>query len=168
MERPLTPLGHALVTTFGLGWRKPASGTWGSLPPVALAGILLAMGYPSEGLLFGSIMAILVGLSGGACVRFGDQAIAQFGSKDPSQVVADETAGMALVLAFLPAGSTATPILAAFTLALAFVAFRILDIFKPFPARQFESLPAGWGILLDDLMVAIYAIIAMHIAAMVL
>ena len=75
---------------------------------------------------------------------------------------------MALVLAFLPAGSTATPILAAFTLALAFVAFRILDIFKPFPARQFESLPAGWGILLDDLMVAIYAIIAMHIAALVL
>ena len=35
----LGPVGHALLTTFGLGHRRPASGTWGSLPPVALAGL---------------------------------------------------------------------------------------------------------------------------------
>jgi len=168
MERPLTPLAHALVTTFGLGWCRPASGTWGSLPPVMLAAILLALGMPTTSLPFGIIMALIVGISSVSCVLFGDQAVAQFNRKDPSQVVADETAGMALILAFLPANATTTPANAAITLALAFVAFRILDIFKPFPARQLEALPAGWGILLDDLMAAVYAIMALHIAASVL
>jgi len=38
-----------------------------------------------------------------------------------------------------------------------FLAFRIFDITKPPPARQLERLPAGWGILLDDLAAAVYA-----------
>ena len=42
-------------------------------------------------------------------------------------------------------------------LAAAFLAFRIFDITKPPPARQLERLPAGWGILLDDLAAAVYA-----------
>lgn len=168
MNRPLSRPGQHLVTTFGLGFCRPASGTWGSLPPVVIGAALLAAGIPAEGLTFGLVMAVLVGLFGGACVRFGDQAGSAFGRSDPSQVVADETAGMALVLAFLPAGSTETPLLAALTLALAFVAFRLLDILKPWPAAQLESAPAGWGVLLDDLAAGVYAIIALHLAALVI
>jgi phosphatidylglycerophosphatase A len=48
-------------------------------------------------------------------------------------------------------------------LAAAFVAFRIFDITKPPPARQLEALPAGWGILLDDLAAAVYANLACQI-----
>lgn len=168
MNRPLSPTARHLVTTSGLGFYRPASGTWGSLPPIAIAAVLLAAGLPSDGLAFGLVMAALVGIFSGSCVRFGDRAISAFGRKDPSQVVADETAGMALVLTFLPAGSTETPLLAALTLLLAFLAFRLLDIFKPWPASALESLPAGWGILLDDLAAAVYAILALHLAALAL
>jgi phosphatidylglycerophosphatase A len=43
------------------------------------------------------------------------------------------------------------------TLLLAFAAFRLFDVTKPPPARQLEHLPAGWGILMDDLAAAVYA-----------
>lgn len=168
MNRPLSPSGSNLVTTFGLGFCRPASGTWGSLPPVAIGAALLGVGLGGQSMAFGLCMAALVGIFAGACVRFGDGAVSAFGRPDPSQVVADETAGMALVLAFLPAGATATPLLAAVTLLLSFLAFRALDIIKPWPASALEGLPAGWGILLDDLMAGVYAIIALHLAALVL
>lgn len=168
MNRPLTSAGHQLVTTFGLGYRRPASGTWGSLPPVLLAGALLLAGIPGESLAFGIVFAAIAGLFAGACVRFGDQAAATYGRGDPSQVVADETAGMALVLAFLPAGSTDGPVLAILTLAFAFVAFRLFDIFKPFPAYQIQAAPGGWGVVLDDLVAGAYTIIVLHLAAIVL
>lgn len=168
MNRPLSPTTRRLVTTYGLGFCRPASGTWGSLPPIAIAAVLLAAGLPGDGIAFGLVMAALVGIFSGSCVRFGDRAISAFGRKDPSQVVADETAGMALVLTFLPAGTTDTPLLAALTLLLAFLAFRLLDIFKPWPASALEGLPAGWGILLDDLAAAVYAILALQLAALAL
>ena len=38
----------------------------------------------------------------------------------------------------------------------AFLLFRILDIIKPFPARQSEKLPGGWGIMIDDVLAGIY------------
>jgi phosphatidylglycerophosphatase A len=43
---------------------------------------------------------------------------------------------------------------------IAFVAFRFFDILKPPPCRQLEKLPAGWGILMDDLMAGVYANLA--------
>ncbi len=168
MTRPLTPLAHSLLTTFGLGWIRPAPGTWGSLPPVILAALLLVAGLPAESIAFGFAFVAIAGVFAGACVRFGDHAAAQFGRDDASHIVADETAGMALVLAFLPLGATDTPALAAFTLLFAFLAFRVLDILKPFPAAQLQDLPSGWGVLLDDIAAAIYAIVALHLAAMVL
>lgn len=168
MHRPLTAPARRLVTTFGLGFCRPASGTWGSLPPVVLGAVLLGAGLGADSLGFVVVMAVIAGLFAGACIRCGDGAIAAFGRSDPSQVVADETAGMALVLAFLPAGATGTPLLGAVTLLLAFLAFRIFDILKPWPASALEGLPAGWGILLDDLMAGVYAIIALHLAALAL
>jgi len=41
-----------------------------------------------------------------------------------------------------------------------FIAWRLADIVKPFPARRFESLPGGWGIVMDDLMSAVYVGVA--------
>ena len=38
-----------------------------------------------------------------------------------------------------------------------FLAFRLFDVWKPWPCRQLERLPAGWGILADDLGAAVYA-----------
>src|SRR5690606_9857230 len=90
------------------------------------------------------------------CVTQGDRAEARFLKKDPSQVVADETAGQAVTLMFIPpmAGAGAA---AAFSLIFAFLAFRLLDIVKPWPARQIQRIPGGWGVVLDDLAAGVYA-----------
>jgi phosphatidylglycerophosphatase A len=68
---------------------------------------------------------------------------------DPSEVVIDEVIGMFLALALVPAGTTAS--------LLTFGAFRVFDILKPFPVRQLERLPGGWGIVADDMAAALYA-----------
>jgi len=78
------------------------------------------------------------------------------GIEDPGIVVVDEVVGMWVSLLALPF----TPIVAL----AAFVLFRIMDVFKPFPARQLEDLPAGWGIMADDVMAGIYANAALRLA----
>jgi phosphatidylglycerophosphatase A len=45
-----------------------------------------------------------------------------------------------------------------------FILFRLFDIWKPFPARQAESLPGGWGIMTDDWVAGIYAGIGLWLA----
>jgi len=49
-------------------------------------------------------------------------------------------------------------------LLLGFILFRGFDIWKPFPVRQAESLPGGWGIMADDWLAAIYAAAGLWIA----
>jgi len=68
---------------------------------------------------------------------------------DPSIVVIDEIVGMWVTLLFLP---KTIPVML-----IGFVAFRAMDIIKPQPARAFERVPDGWGIMLDDLVAGIYA-----------
>ncbi|MFI4854029.1 MAG: phosphatidylglycerophosphatase A, partial [Phycisphaerales bacterium JB065] len=50
----------------------------------------------------------------------------------------------------------------------AFVLFRIFDISKPWPVARLEKLPHGWGVLLDDLMAGVYALLAMQLILRVL
>jgi len=42
-------------------------------------------------------------------------------------------------------------------IATAFLLFRVFDIWKPFPVRQLEKLPEGWGIVFDDVAAGLYA-----------
>jgi phosphatidylglycerophosphatase A len=71
------------------------------------------------------------------------------GIEDPSFVVIDEAAGQLLTFLFLP--------VSAFNLILGTAAFRLFDIWKPFPIRKLESLEKGVGIMADDLLAGIYA-----------
>jgi len=140
------------VTTMGLGRLRPAPGTWGSLPPVLVVAALLAMHAPP--LAITAAMLLLAVVFSACCIVFGDEAEARFRAKDPSAVVADETAGQAVALLFFPAAHPHAPWL----LLGAFLAFRALDIIKPPPARQLQSVPGGWGILLDDLIAGAMAL----------
>ncbi|MEO0716109.1 MAG: phosphatidylglycerophosphatase A [Planctomycetota bacterium] len=144
----------ALVTVFGLGHMRPFPGTWGSLPPVFIAGGLFAIGVgpATAPIQFIAAMVALVVVFSAACVVLGDRAEARFGKKDPSAVVADETAGQALALAFLPAIAQANLAASIALLLWMFVAFRLLDIAKPWPISAIQRVPGGWGILLDDLL----------------
>lgn len=161
MSHALSPLGRAMVTSGGLGYLRPAPGTWGSLPPIGLAALLIAAGAPA--LLFHALLITTLILFTAACVVCGDAAEAYFNKKDPSHIVADETAGQCIPLLFLPAVATASPANAAITLAAAFFAFRLFDIFKPPPANRLQRLPGGWGVVLDDLFAGFYAAIAVQL-----
>jgi phosphatidylglycerophosphatase A len=73
--------------------------------------------------------------------------------RDDGRMVIDEVAGMCLAACTLPAHSP--------WLIVAFLLFRVFDIVKPFPARQAENLPAGWGVMTDDIVAGLYALLVM-------
>ena len=75
--------------------------------------------------------------------------------KDPGLVVIDEVCGQWITLAGMINGSWKSWLLA-------FLLFRIFDIIKPWPARQFEALPGGTGIVADDVMAGIYAALVLY------
>jgi phosphatidylglycerophosphatase A len=130
-----------IATAFGVGYSPIAPGTAGSLVGLALFWPL-QLSTPRIQLLV-TVVAYFVGVA--ASTRLAHR----LGGKDPGAAVVDEVVGMWLSLLFLPF----TPA----TAAAAFVLFRILDVFKPYPARQLEALPGGWGIMTDDVMAGIYA-----------
>jgi phosphatidylglycerophosphatase A len=169
----LSPAGRRLVTTFGLGLMRPASGTWGSLPSVVLAGVLIACGWRPSGagaLASAGYHAVMLGVLAVftlACIVYGDAAEAAFGKKDPGQIVADETAGQCLPLLALPAAATLGLPHALGTLALAFVAFRAFDVLKLWPARGLQRVPGGWGVVLDDLVAGVQAAVVVQAVARV-
>ena len=77
-----------------------------------------------------------------------------FRGVDPGPVVIDEVFGMLVTLAFLPVSMTGAIV--------GFFVFRFLDIVKPWPARRFEALHGGLGIMADDGMAAIYGNLLMR------
>jgi phosphatidylglycerophosphatase A len=102
--------------------------------------------------------------------------------KDPGRVVIDEVSGQFLTM-FLGSGVPVWWRVREFRYAtwapgfiimrsalnwkyllLGFILFRVFDIWKPFPARQAESLPGGWGIMGDDWIAGVYAAIGLWIA----
>jgi phosphatidylglycerophosphatase A len=163
---------HLLLTTFGLGHMRFASGTWGSLPPVVLAAILFLAGLSPAGahnaasstnlIIFNAVFAAILIVFSLVCIVGGKQAEGKWG-KDPGEVVADETAGQCLPLLALPACAFASWLYAGLTLAGAFLLFRLFDIIKPWPANGLQSKPHGWGILLDDLFAGLYAAIVLQV-----
>jgi len=130
------------------------------------------------------LIAAVIALVG---VRTAGMAARFWQTKDPQRVVIDEVSGQHLTIllgcdlsvwnraahAWLLHGMRAslyqlpTPFQAALNwkyLLLGFILFRVFDIWKPFPARQAESLPGGWGIMADDWVAGIYAGIGLWIA----
>ncbi len=75
---------------------------------------------------------------------------------DPAEVTIDEVLGMWISLILLP-----KRILVA---VLAFLIFRVLDIVKPYPARRFDNLRGGYGVMLDDVISAVYTNLIVQLA----
>lgn len=192
---PLAPrprVALAIATGFGLGHLPKAPGTWGSLVGLALAwGFLkfcssdmsLALRDPYlviDGFYLKLIFAAALALVG---VWAADRAATYLNSRDPQVVVIDEISGQ-LITSFLGAGGVKiqqtgsaalpSPPSALFGhgvvnwkyLLLGFILFRAFDIWKPFPARQAEGLPGGWGIMVDDWVASIYAALGLWLARM--
>lgn len=158
-----------LITTFGLGHCRPASGTWGSLPPVLVAALLISLGLgpTSAPILYHLILTLILIAFAASCIIRGDEAEARWG-KDPSQVVADETAGQCIPLFLVGPAVAHSPQAAILILATAFFAFRFFDILKLEPANSLQRLPSGWGVLLDDIAAGLYAAIVVWITALII
>lgn len=126
-------------------------------------------------------LALIVAILG---VWSADRAAKFWRTKDPQRVVIDEVSGQHLTLllgcglpvAMTPgAGPWPTSNLGFITthaalnwkyLLAGLILFRVFDIWKPFPARQAESLPGGWGIMADDWAAGIYAGLILWFARM--
>jgi len=146
-----------LASCFGLGWLPLAPGTWGSLPPAIIFGLMCQFG--ASALLVSAVMAALAVVGSIVCVEFGPAVIAATGEVDPREVVADELAGQAitfLAILFVAAGALSTRQIW-LTTVLGLLLFRVFDIAKPWPINGLQKLPEGWGILADDLMAGVYA-----------
>jgi phosphatidylglycerophosphatase A len=131
------------VCSFGyVGFFPFAPGTFGSAGGILLYVICRAAGILS--LEIPIIVALFV-----LGVLLGARAEEALGCVDPGPIVIDEVMGMMITLALLPVGWGG--------LLLGFLLFRLLDVFKPFPARQLEHLHGGLGVMCDDAMAAIYA-----------
>ena len=138
-----------VATFFGAGFGKPGPGTWGSVAAALLWAAESMGSHPSAhtqlvGLLIWIALAIVLGIPAATIVA------RESGRKDPQFVVIDEVAGQWIALLFCPADLRHGLI--------ALILFRLFDITKPFPIRRLESLPEGWGIVLDDVAAGLYAL----------
>jgi len=146
---------------FGIGRIPFAPGTFGTLFGFAWFALLIAMGN------FWAYLAAVIesiALSIWLC----DEAEKILGKTDPGSVVLDEI--VAIPLCFLPwlisewirRDHVMPPLETFFTgqsliwTALIFAAFRLFDIWKPWPVRGLQRLPGGWGVTVDDLAAALY------------
>ena len=136
------------IATWGVGYLPLMPGTFGSL--VGL-GIFLLLGS-----LLWQIIAVVVITWAGIWAASRTERILRL--KDPGKVVVDEVAGQ--MIALLPLSMFAVSS-RGFWIMVSFTLFRLFDIFKPYPARKFEGLHGGLGIMADDLVAVVYAFLVL-------
>ncbi|MGE4318237.1 MAG: phosphatidylglycerophosphatase A [Deferribacterales bacterium] len=130
---------------FGSGLTKFAPGTFGTVFAVLLTALTGTLPYWAKALIF------LVLLVGG--VKAADRYEQLTGKKDASEVVIDEIAAYYMIFLFYPVNIV--------SLLIGFVLFRIFDITKPYPIKKLEKIEGGLGVMLDDLLAAVYSMIVM-------
>jgi len=143
-----------LATGFSVGYLPRAPGTFGSLlgPPLVLGLIWFNLTLP-----FYLLVAAVLFLVG---VFICDRAAKILGLDDPGCIVFDEIGAFTVVM--LPVvDRTIDGRFWGFSL-IAFLWFRLFDIWKPWPVRYFDRIHGGWGIMTDDYVAAIYAAICLY------
>lgn len=141
-------LSKIIATFFGVGYFPLAPGTLTSLIVVLLYRFYLhKLSWPFYLLLL--FFLFLIG------IITSTQYSSDLNKRDPRNIVIDEASGQLLLLfrmseAWLP-------------LILSFFLFRLFDVVKPYPIKKIETLPKGWGIMMDDVVAAVYAGVVIHL-----
>jgi phosphatidylglycerophosphatase A len=130
---------------FFTGYAPIASGTVGS----ALAALFVLIPGFAHGTILhpATVIVYLLGIPAATRMEL------SYGH-DPAEVTIDEVAGQWLTMLFVP--------LSVPTVILGFFIFRFMDIIKPPPARYFDRMTGGFGIMTDDLVAALYANLALQ------
>jgi len=136
-----------ISTLFGAGYISKAPGTVGSM--LAAVVYYFAPGDFNMWFFLGYILIMSL-----ISVFFISEAEKVLGH-DNGMIIIDEFWGYMVAVLFLPK--------TLFVVIAAFVLFRIFDIFKPEPVDMLQKLPAGWGVMVDDLMAGVYANIVLQI-----
>ena len=144
LRRPATRVAFVIATALGAGYSPIAPGTAGSA--VALL-ILWFVPFSRIGLIVFLLAVTFFGTWAAHVVE------AAVGDKDPGVIVIDEVAGMTLSVLVLP---LTVPVLLA-----GFVLFRVFDVVKPFPANRLQAVPGGVGVMIDDLVAGLYALVVL-------
>jgi phosphatidylglycerophosphatase A len=142
-----------IVSVGGVGYMRPASGTWGSAAAFPLAWLLWLIGGPWA-LIIATPLTYALGLW---AVK---QHIAGSANTDPSEVVIDEVAGQFLTLWPVALGAWwvgLSPFALWPGLVAAFFVFRFFDIFKMGPAKRADDRGDATGVMLDDIWAGLFA-----------
>jgi phosphatidylglycerophosphatase A len=138
-----------LIATCGyVGFAPVAPGTFGSAAGVALVYLVRAV---NAGPWMEPVLIVALCAAGVWAAASTER---QLGNTDPAPVVIDEVVGMLITVMWIPV----TP----FGALTGFLIFRVLDVVKPWPSRQFESLHGGMGIMADDVMAGVYGHLLMR------
>jgi phosphatidylglycerophosphatase A len=136
-----------IATGFGTGYLPIGPGSWGTFPGMLLCWFM----QPLNPVLY--IVSIIV-LSGFG-IYLATEAEKLFPKKDPGAIVIDEIIAFPLTMFLVP--------LSLGTLLVGFFFNRLMDTIKIYPCNSLQNLPGGWGIMLDDIVAAIYSCAIMHV-----
>lgn len=139
-------LAFVLATGFGSGYSPFAPGTAGSAVGLIFVWGMSFLDVPMQ--LMATLVITLLSMLAADIVA------KSVGLKDPGLIVADEIAGMMVTMIAVPITIKSALI--------GFILFRVMDVVKPPPARQFEHFKGGVGIVADDLMAGVYANLALR------
>ena len=135
-----------IASLFYIGRLPYAPGSWCSLIILLFFSILPLNIFLQLGIIFS---LITIGFISSNIVSD------QLNEKDPSFIVIDEAAGMALALFLVPQSLV--------LYLYSFLIFRFLDIFKPSFIYHVQKLPKGWGIMVDDIISGMITFIIIHL-----
>ncbi|MEP2642749.1 phosphatidylglycerophosphatase A [Roseobacter sp.] len=149
----MTRIAQITGTVFGVGYIRPAPGTWGSLVALPWGWLLHVLGgFPL--LVLGAIVAFVAGLWATRVMTHGSD------DHDPSEIVVDEVVGqwIALMPLSYAAWSMGLDILVMWPgWVAAFALFRLFDITKPGPVGWADRRGDAMGVMLDDVIAGIFA-----------
>jgi phosphatidylglycerophosphatase A len=164
LPRPAHSWPKWIISGGGVGFLRPAPGSWGTAVPAGMFWGMLCLGMGEmwrTAILagFGLVAAV-------ALITWGKWAAAYFREIDPGQCILDEYAGFAVTMALVPVPAWCqthgTWGYFAFVAGL-YILFRLTDTMKLPPANWLERLPWGWGILCDDLAAGVQANLAAQV-----
>ena len=141
---------YIFATGFGCGYIPKIPGTIGSL-----IAVLIYWFFPLDSILLlsASIILFVIGVPTATVVE-------QTEGKDSGKIVIDEITGQLLTFVYISYSAT--------NIVYGFVLFRIFDIWKPYPINISQKLPNGWGVMIDDVIAALFANVTLRLILMFL